>query len=522
MLIHRHVHRQVLVEFSDDPFIASVVNTASKVMRDEQNAAASDPLAKKPAGTSKMKSGKFVGVVDGFKTSLKSLITTLQDGDLHFIRCLKPNDSKAAGIWDRDVASRQLQSAGLVHAVAATRSGYSDHLPPVHIINAYGSLCPDVPTEGMVDTGTAQAVLEGCGVGEDMYVVGATKIFLKQGVLDELQRLRLEHIGDRATLVQGAIRVLIAKRMLKKLREEAQRKAEERRQREEELRRQRAEAERRRVEAERREREEREKAEAEELERRKQVQKARSLSFDRKRRKKKEEEERIEREKQAQSAEAQARTRREANAARQAEADARMQQHLYEMGATIDATNDNGTDLARAEAAVARAEAEAAAAAASSRFELQLPNSPDNASALPTVPQSSSSGSSFKVRLRQLSTKPSLALPSRALSYAIVSNRGGRVSRGASGLAIEQLTHDHSRPVWRSCNSRHRRWICRLRPPVWASWSSSASWTRWRSSSCARWRMYWPMPRWWVGATLILILPCSPPPSVVHRPSPSA
>ena len=152
---------QVLVEFSDDPFIASVVKTALTAAREE--AAAASAAAEVPGKGSKMKSGKFVGVVDGFKTSLTSLITTLQMGDLHFIRCLKPNDKKAANEWDRPVASRQLLSAGLVSAVSATRSGYTDHLLPHNIIGNFGPLAPDVPTVGKADVETAKAVLEACG-----------------------------------------------------------------------------------------------------------------------------------------------------------------------------------------------------------------------------------------------------------------------------------------------------------------------------------------------------------------------
>ena len=191
---------QVLVEFSDDPFIASVVKTALTAAREE--AAAASAAAEVPGKGSKMKSGKFVGVVDGFKTSLTSLITTLQMGDLHFIRCLKPNDKKAANEWDRPVASRQLLSAGLVSAVSATRSGYTDHLLPHNIIGNFGPLAPDVPTVGKADVETAKAVLEACGITKEQYSVGKTKVFLRQGVLSELQRKRLEHIGQHATLVQ--------------------------------------------------------------------------------------------------------------------------------------------------------------------------------------------------------------------------------------------------------------------------------------------------------------------------------
>ena len=136
--------------------------------------------------------GAFVGVVDGFKTSLKQLIATLQEGELHFIRCLKPNDNKAALTWDRGVSERQLLSAGLVQAVAATREGYADHLPPVHITQAFGPLVPDLRLDS-VDVhamDTAVHVLGACGVSDDLYAVGKTKLFLRPGVLDELNLLK--------------------------------------------------------------------------------------------------------------------------------------------------------------------------------------------------------------------------------------------------------------------------------------------------------------------------------------------
>ena len=73
---------------------------------------------------------------------------------------------------------------------------------------------------------TARAVLESLGVIDDQYAIGRTKVFLKQGVLSELQRLRLEYISDFATMVQASIRRLLAHRKLRKLREAAARKEE--------------------------------------------------------------------------------------------------------------------------------------------------------------------------------------------------------------------------------------------------------------------------------------------------------
>ena len=382
---------QVLVEFSNDAFTSSMMKTASTVVAEAAAAAAANPASGSKGGGgggTKLRSGKFVGVVDGFKTSLRSLISTLQDGELHFIRCLKPNDEKASMQWDRGVSQRQLKSAGIVQAVAATREGYADHLPPARITAAFGHLVPDVNLALFSSEfdGAAQ-VLQACGVGEDMFALGKTKVFLRPGVLAELDRLRMEHIAGHATLVQSMVRGALARILLRRLKEAAFRKAEEKRRREEELRRQRMEAERRRLEQERLAAEAKAKAEAEEQERRKQVQQARSMSFDRKRRKKVEEEERKKREEAAKKEAQQAEM-----AAKRAEVEARMAERLASQGITVGAAtaagncepdvsdaaaSDDLADLARrTEMAVARAEAEAASAVEASRPTLELPESP--------------------------------------------------------------------------------------------------------------------------------------------------
>ena len=378
---------QVLIEFSDDPFIVQLMKETKEIMIEAAATAAANAEAPARGGAAKgkgkgtsMRSGKFVGVVDGFKTSLRSLIMTLQDGELHFIRCLKPNDDKQSLTWNRDVSQRQLLSAGLVTAVAATREGYADHLPPVHVTQAFSPLCPDLDLSGLDINSmeTASQVLAACGVDADSYAIGKTKVFLRPGVLNELQRQRMEHIGQFATVMQAMIRGALARILLRRLKEAAFRKAEEKRRREDEVRRQREEAERRRQEAVRLEAEAKAKAEAEEAERRKTVQKARSLSFDRKRRKKVEEEERIKREQEEAE-----RARKASNEAKRAEAAERMraqlalQENAPSIAPVVGAVDvGDPENTASVEALVARAEAEAAAASGYAGADLELPESP--------------------------------------------------------------------------------------------------------------------------------------------------
>ena len=255
---------QVLVEFSDDPFVATMIKTvaADHVREEAANAAAAPAEQAGGAGAaarrgrggpapSKMRSGKFVGVVDGFKASLRSLIATLQDGELHFIRCLKPNDDKEAQSWDRDVSQRQLQSAGLVQAVSASREGYADHLPPAHVVGSFGPLVPDLDLEQLDPhdlDGSPSRVLEACGVKESSTPWARPRSSCGRACSTSSSGCGWSTSAEYATLVQAMIRGVLARICCAGC-ARARAKAEEKRLREEEIRRQREEAERRRQEA---------------------------------------------------------------------------------------------------------------------------------------------------------------------------------------------------------------------------------------------------------------------------------
>ena len=111
---------------------------------------------------------------------------------------------------------------------------------------------------------SAEELLQTCGVEADGYAIGRTKVFLRQGILQELQRQRLEWIGLRAVHVQALMRGTMGRREAARRREERKRAAEMARRREEEARRREEEAK----------------------QRQQAVQKARALSFQRRAKKK--------------------------------------------------------------------------------------------------------------------------------------------------------------------------------------------------------------------------------------------
>lgn len=129
----------------------------------------------------------------------------------------RPND------FNRDVMLRQLYTSGVVQAVMSTRKGFPDHLLFEELLNRFQLVLP----KGGDRTGKAgvKAMLEASGVPEAKYRIGKTKVFLGVGVLDKMEQTRMEYIARRALSMQTTARMYLARKELKRRKNEAERKA---------------------------------------------------------------------------------------------------------------------------------------------------------------------------------------------------------------------------------------------------------------------------------------------------------
>ena len=107
-----------------------------------------------------------------------------------------------------------------MQAVASSRAGYSDHLNAAHIVSVYSFLAAELPPSDAVDLGRAQEVLLAIGLIADDFAIGKSRVFLRQGVLAELERRRMEFIGAYAARVQAVMRGLAARSQFRKVREQ--------------------------------------------------------------------------------------------------------------------------------------------------------------------------------------------------------------------------------------------------------------------------------------------------------------
>lgn len=66
----------------------------------------------------------FQKVGSQFRDSLNALMTTLNDTTPHYIRCVKPNDSKLPFVFDHQRAVDQLRACGVLETIRISAAGF--------------------------------------------------------------------------------------------------------------------------------------------------------------------------------------------------------------------------------------------------------------------------------------------------------------------------------------------------------------------------------------------------------------
>lgn len=60
-----------------------------------------------------------------FKISLNALIETLMSKTPSYVRCIKPNHEKRAGLFDTEVITHQVKYLGLMENLRVRRAGFA-------------------------------------------------------------------------------------------------------------------------------------------------------------------------------------------------------------------------------------------------------------------------------------------------------------------------------------------------------------------------------------------------------------
>ncbi|KAK4193089.1 putative myosin-2 [Podospora australis] len=192
---------------STNKFLGSVLDAASAVR--EKDLASASSNAVKPAA------GRRIGVAVNrkptlggiFKSSLIELMSTINSTDVHYIRCIKPNEAKEAWKFEGPMVLSQLRACGVLETVRISCAGYPTRWTYEEFALRYYMLVPSSQWTSEIRE-MADAILKkalgssNVGKGMDKYQMGLTKIFFRAGMLAFLENLRTTRLNDCAILIQ--------------------------------------------------------------------------------------------------------------------------------------------------------------------------------------------------------------------------------------------------------------------------------------------------------------------------------
>ncbi|KAF4779118.1 hypothetical protein HER10_EVM0001155 [Colletotrichum scovillei] len=201
---------------STNKFLRDVLDAASAVR--EKDVASASSSSVKPAA------GRKIGVAVNrkptlggiFRSSLIELMNTINNTDVHYIRCIKPNEAKEAWKFEGPMVLSQLRACGVLETVRISCAGYPTRWTYEEFALRYYMLINSdlwaSEIREMANAILTKALGTSSGKGSDKYQLGLTKIFFRAGMLAFLENLRTNRLNDCAILIQKNLRAKFYRR----------------------------------------------------------------------------------------------------------------------------------------------------------------------------------------------------------------------------------------------------------------------------------------------------------------------
>ncbi|CBY01055.1 hypothetical protein LEMA_P021850.1 [Plenodomus lingam JN3] len=215
-------HMEVL-KASSNKLLTEVLDVASQIREKETaHTSSTKPGAAVSAGRRIAVNRKpTLGGI--FKSSLIELMQTISSTDVHYIRCIKPNEAKAAWQFDGPMVLSQLRACGVLETVRISCAGYPTRWTYEEFALRYYMLVrsnewtPEI--RNMATAILKKALGAGKNDGTDKYQMGLTKIFFRAGMLAFLENLRTARLNDAAVMIQKNLRAKYYRRIYLEMRE---------------------------------------------------------------------------------------------------------------------------------------------------------------------------------------------------------------------------------------------------------------------------------------------------------------
>lgn len=157
-----------------------------------------------------------------FKASLINLMDTLSTTNVHYIRCIKPNELKRAWEFNPQQVLGQLRACGVLETIRISCAGYPSRWTYEEFAERYYMLTKSAIWVTTIKQNKIRelclAILNATIKDEDKYQSGLTKIFFRAGMLALLEGQRSDRLNELVTIVQKNMRRKMAVKKYQELR----------------------------------------------------------------------------------------------------------------------------------------------------------------------------------------------------------------------------------------------------------------------------------------------------------------
>lgn len=202
-------HMEVL-RLSSNAFLGEVLEAAS-IAREKDSLAIGNAKMVAPSsrrmGVAANRKPTLGGI---FKSSLIELMHTINSTNVHYIRCIKPNEGKTAWNFEGPMVLSQLRACGVLETVRISCAGYPTRWTYEEFALRYYMLVPSKSwtseIRDMANTILKKALGQTTNRGLDKYQLGLSKIFFRAGMLALLENLRTTRLNESAIMIQKNLR----------------------------------------------------------------------------------------------------------------------------------------------------------------------------------------------------------------------------------------------------------------------------------------------------------------------------
>ncbi|GMM31251.1 myosin 2 [Martiniozyma asiatica (nom. inval.)] len=213
-------HYALDVQYSTNSFVDknrdSVSDTQREVLTGSSNNFLTEVLAVNEKPDEEPKPGKRPSkpTLGGkFKKSLNELMTTINGSDVHYIRCIKPNEQKEAWVFDDQMVMSQLRACGVLASIQIYCQGFPSKMKFPEFANNFAVLVFSHEQRSKLMQLTSDEIRECINnflketiQDESLFSVGKTKVFFKAGVIGKIETIKADKQKSSAIIIQKFMR----------------------------------------------------------------------------------------------------------------------------------------------------------------------------------------------------------------------------------------------------------------------------------------------------------------------------